>query len=382
MPRIDSRLSETAKIEPLQVKRIFELDALRALAAINLMLFHFTWVYSEKYGFATDIEFKYAYGKYGTQLFFMLSGLVNAMTLLRKKSAADYVQTRVIRILPPFLLVLGLNLWLVQLSPLRDHVHLTWDGLLANATLLPNLLGYDCLEPVTWTLQVEIQFYAILLLLFLGGGLRRPFWPILGYLLFCWGFGLLTQQLNATLVGTANWQVIQWFKAALIIEYFPLFAMGIFIHHGFLEREQWTKNGLGVLVAAGCYHSIEQQGSLLVTLLLIGLLIASQYGKLPILRTRPLLFVSGISYSLYLLHNNLGSVIIYHLDRMGLPPMACVALSIVSIIALSALAAYWIERPIGLAIRALLTWRQPRSTIPANQPLALIPNQPATQTFP
>jgi len=332
--------------------RIFELDALRAIAAINLMLFHFTWVYSEKYGFHSDLLFKYPYGKYGTQLFFMLSGLVNAMTLLRKQSTSYYIQSRFIRILPPFLLVLGLNLLLVQLMPLRDHIQLSAATIAANATLLPNLLGYECIEPVIWTLQVELQFYVVLLLLFSMGALKRPFWPIMSCLAFCLTFGMLANHLDEVTIGASFYQGVQWFKAALMVEYFPLFAMGMLIHQGYLERQQWLKYGVGIAVAAAVYHAVElRQGSPIATGLLIGLLVACQYGKLPILRSKPLLFISGISYSLYLLHNNLGSVIIYYLHHLGVSPLLCFVLASALVIAISALAAYTIERPLGRGVR-------------------------------
>lgn len=353
---MESNSTTTIAVEPAVPKssRIFELDALRAIAAINLMLFHFTWVYSEKYGFSSDILFKYPYGKYGTQLFFMLSGLVNAMTLMRKQSASYYVQSRFIRILPPFLLVLGLNLLLVQLMPLREHVQLSAATVAANATLLPSLLGYECIEPVTWTLQVELQFYVVLLLLFTLGALQRPFWPIMGCLAFCLSFGLFANHVDETLVGAHWYPIIQWSKDALIVEYFPLFAMGMLIHQGYLERQQWAKYGCGIAAAAAVYHAIElRQGSPIATVLLIGLLVACQYGKLPILRAKPLLFISGISYSLYLLHNNLGTVMIYYLDQAGLSPLACFVIASALVIAISALVAYTIERPLGRGVRRI-----------------------------
>lgn len=348
----DSSTASPAVVGGEKSGRIFELDSLRALAAINLMLFHFTWVYSEKYGFTSEILYKYPYGKYGTQLFFMLSGLVNAMTLLRKQSASYYIQSRFIRILPPFLLVLGLNLLLVQLMPLRDHIQLSTAMIAANATLLPNLLGYECIEPVIWTLQIEIQFYVVLLLLFALGALRRPFWPIMSCLAFCMAFGFVSNQFDEASVGAATYQGVQWLKSALIVEYFPMFAMGMLIHQGYLEKNQWLKYGCGIAVAAMVYHGIESRnGSPFATLLLIGLLVACQYGKLPILRSKPLLFISGISYSLYLLHNNLGSVIIYYLNQAGVAPLLCFFLASGLVVVISAIAAYTIERPLGRMVR-------------------------------
>lgn len=366
--------------------RIFELDSLRAIAAINLMLFHFTWVYSEKYGFNSDILFKYPYGKYGTQLFFMLSGLVNAMTLMRKQSASYYVQSRFIRILPPFLLVLGLNLLLVQLMPLRDHVQLSAATVAANATLLPSLLGYECIEPVTWTLQVELQFYVVLLLLFTLGALKRPFWPIMCCVAFCFTYGMVANLMDESLVGASWSQGIQWLKDALIVEYFPLFAMGMLIHQGYLERQQWLKYGCGIAVAAVVYHAIESRhGSPIVTVLLIGLLVACQYGKLPILRAKPLLFISGISYSLYLLHNNLGTVMIYYLHQAGVSPLACFVLASILVIVISALAAYTVERPLGRMVQRV--WKIAAVWLHTNQQLgwlkqrSSVPGSPAKESF-
>ena len=74
--------------EPLAPqRRIVELDALRALAAINLVLFHFTHVYAVKFGYTTPLGFEWPYGAYGVEMFFILSGFVNAMSLLRRKPA-------------------------------------------------------------------------------------------------------------------------------------------------------------------------------------------------------------------------------------------------------------------------------------------------------
>ena len=43
---------------------------------------------------------EFPFGKYGVQLFFMLSGFVNAMTLLKKRKSADFLASRIIRICP------------------------------------------------------------------------------------------------------------------------------------------------------------------------------------------------------------------------------------------------------------------------------------------
>ena len=66
-------VSDPPKVKA-KTKRIVELDSLRAIAALNLVLFHFTHVYTVKYGYTTPLGFDFPFGKYGVQLFFMLSG--------------------------------------------------------------------------------------------------------------------------------------------------------------------------------------------------------------------------------------------------------------------------------------------------------------------
>ena len=94
-------MSDAPALATSKTKRIVELDALRGLAAINLLLFHFTHVYEVKYGYISPLGWEFPYGKYGVQLFFMLSGLVNAMTLMRKQNPGDFLASRMIRICHP-----------------------------------------------------------------------------------------------------------------------------------------------------------------------------------------------------------------------------------------------------------------------------------------
>lgn len=341
--------------------RILELDALRALAAINLMLFHFTHVYSVKYGYTSDLGFEFPYGKYGVELFFMLSGLVNAMTLLKKREPNDFLASRFIRIVPSFLLVISLNLLLLFAAPIYGTVHVTPDQVAANMTIMPNLFGYECLEPVTWTLQVELLFYVILLSFFISGALEKPLVPLMWYLALCVAGTIYLEQYAAA-YGTVHWGVTQWFHDAMLLRYFPLFAIGIFIQQmRFTDKPVWT-SWLGIAVSAVVFHMIDNHGhNPLATVLMVGLLIASAYQKVALFRLRPLVFISSISYSLYLLHNNLGSVYIYHMNHLGIPPLWCFISALVFTVLISSVATYWLERPVSNWLRGL--WKAHRERL-------------------
>ena len=332
-------------------RRIVELDSLRALAAINLMLFHFTHVFSVKYGYSSPLGFEWPYGKYGVQLFFMLSGFVNAMTLLRKRKTGDFLVGRLVRVCPSYWLVIGTNLLLISLIPLTMS-QLSMQDLAANLTIMPNLFGYECMEPVTWTLQVEMLFYGLILLMFVTRSLESPLRTMMTYMALSLVGGLSIEYLATTNMNPTVMSALHLLRSLLRLDFMPLFALGVLIHQ--IKSQQgnrWANLG-GIVVCATVFHVIDRHGhNPAATVLLTGLLAFCAYGKMPLLRLRPLIFISTISYSLYLFHNNLGCVLIYYLDRAGVPPLACFVAGIVFAVAISALITFVFERPVTNALR-------------------------------
>jgi len=342
--------------------RITELDALRALAAINLMLFHYTHVYSVKYGYSSPLGFEFPWGKYGVQLFFMLSGLVNAMTILKKCDAGTFLTSRCLRILPCYYIVIGLNLVLMCLMPLSAAVEWSWPQFLANLTVMPNLFGHECFEPVMWTLQVEVLFYGILILLFAKGWLQKPLPAIVIGLTLCVVGCLGIDKLSAQLSPESSaLGYLTFTRQLLLLDYFPLFAVGILLHDVWRRfqvekysvpaiENTYTQAGnlLGIVASLVAFHCIDHHGhNPLVSLGLTVLLTMALFRRVPLLGCRPLVFVSGISYMLYLLHDNFGSVLIYWLNKtLGLPPIACFLIVLPGAIVVATAATYALERPL------------------------------------
>lgn len=331
--------------------RILELDAIRALSCLNLLLFHFTWVYQEKYGFASDPGFTFPYGKYGVQLFFMLSGLVNAMTLLSKRKPGDFLVARWIRIFPSYWLVILLNVGLFLLLPMYQHpVH--FDETVANLTTMPNLFGFQNMEPVTWTLQVEMLFYAFLMLTFVFGLLEKPIRTMMIAVGCCLILGLGITSFKTHYpesIWNGRFRVIE---ELFFIRQLPLFAMGILLNELRCGRgKRWALWG-GIVAAATVFHLIDLRGhNPVATVLMFGLLTASAFRMVPILRWKPLVYISFISYALYLVHNNLGSAMMRQLEAFGLAPLPTIVVATLLMIALAHAMTYWIEQPLTRWLR-------------------------------
>lgn len=329
-----------------KTKRILELDALRALAAMNLMAFHFTYVYANKYGFSSPLGFTLPYGKYGVELFFILSGFVNAMTLLRKRKPADFVVGRFIRILPSYWLVILLNVFMLSMIPMFGET-VTIDATAANMTVMPGLFGFHNMEPVTWTLQIEMLFYGMLLLMLVSGVIDKPFPALMVGMGCCLAGGLGTQWLQENYTDWIWTRRAVLLQDILILKWLPLFSMGILLNEIKSKKGLLSFNVAGILISAVVFHIIDvKDHNPIATALLFGLVALSAYGRIPPLRAKPLAFIATISYSLYLFHNNLGSALIRQLESWGLNPLPSIILATMFSIGLASAITYWLEQPL------------------------------------
>ncbi|MEM6692061.1 MAG: acyltransferase [Planctomycetota bacterium] len=339
-----------------KTKRILELDALRAIAAINLVLFHFTWVYAEKFGYSTPLGFRWPFGSYGVEMFFILSGFVNSMSLLRRGKPGAFVSARLIRIVPLFMLAIGANVWILQMDPMHQAVEAP--QLFANFTLMPRVLGFECFDPVMWTLQVEMMFYLLLVTMFKIGALRRYMigWGTL--LLISYAVCPWLDAMTADEKATTTYQVASTLRAFLLLDFVPLFSIGFCLYMIKTKTGMLWANIAGVTVSMFVFHSIDHgKHNPAATLLIIGLVTACAYGRVPPLRFKPLVFVSTISYALYLCHNNLGSVLIHRFDAVGIPPLVCFAIAIAFSFSLAILLTRWIEQPVTAMLRRRFVYR-------------------------
>src|SRR5689334_5092656 len=81
-------------------KRLLELDALRGIAVLGVMFFHYTTLYMSAYD-PTPTLFDFCFGQHGIHLFFIISGFVIYMTL-EKSSPMDFIVSRFSRLYPAY----------------------------------------------------------------------------------------------------------------------------------------------------------------------------------------------------------------------------------------------------------------------------------------
>ncbi len=335
---------ESGVARPMQSVRLGELDALRGLAALGVLAFHYTTFYQGQYGHAQPLPFGFSAGNYGVQLFFTISGFVIFMTLERTRTTMDFVVSRFSRLFPAYWAAIATTAAVVYTIGMPSQ-RLSLHELLLNPTMVQQLLGGEHLDGSYWTLQIELFFYAQMLFWFAIGQLHRIRWIIAGWLLLAAGYGM-SEHAHAHFSYTL--------REVLIVRDIAFFSLGIL----FYRMHRAGPNRIDVGLALACLGAIWFQGPpamLPVALVCCAVFALFLAGGLRWLAHGPFLWLGGISYSLYLLHQAIGFALIHRLEAAGVAPMAAVALALAAVLLLASALNRLVERPAMRAIRD--AWR-------------------------
>jgi peptidoglycan/LPS O-acetylase OafA/YrhL len=342
-----------------QRSRLLEIDALRGLAAIAVVLFHLTQRFVELFAPAQPPSLLVTHGYYGVNLFFIISGFVIFMTLDRTRRPMDFVVSRFSRLFPAYWCAIALTFTLTHALALPLKT-VTLTQALANVFMVHGLFKVPHVDGVYWTLEIELLFYLFMFVLYRAGQLGR--------VAFFVGALLALRVLYVALARHAGIELSWTLAHLLILEYLPWFALGIAIFRivhpapGFGARQS-------LVLAAGAVATLAYaDGPLLglLALVLASTVWAAAAGRLPWLSHPVLVWLGAISYPLYLLHENIGWAVQLQLLRLGVNTDVTVLVALAVALALASALHRWVEQPALRAIRA----RYRRHEKPEPQPSA------------
>ncbi len=297
-------------------ERLGSLDLLRFFAAVGVLFFH--------YGFRGTIgemsqvlfpEFydPARYGFWGVELFFVISGFVIAASA-EARSAWDFAIARAGRIYPAFVVCVSLTALVIAFFGMPPY-SVTWAQWLANLTFMAPVFHQPLMDGVYWTLALELIFYGwIALFLALGIYPKRVNWIVVGWLAIC-------------LLNSFYFQS-RPLKFLLVTEYGPYFASGILMQRIFAGHKDWTTSGLFLLsVLVGFVHPWDFETTFprlygqpiqveILYALHVGIYVvmgAALYFRKWLPSNRVVLALGGMTYPLYLLHENVGFIFLNRL---------------------------------------------------------------------
>jgi peptidoglycan/LPS O-acetylase OafA/YrhL len=253
-------------------------------------------------------------GQFGVHLFFVLSGFVLALPFAshylsegRRPSLGRYFKRRLTRLEPPYILALSLFFLLGLIGFLAPQT----SGL---ASHFGSGLGYvhglifgrmNPIDGPTWSLEIEVQFYALMPLLALLFKIRDP----------------ATRRLSLLPIAmvAVGWQALVPIGmgplSATLLHYLQFFLAGLLLADLFVT--EWSERprthprwdlaalaSIGLLFTASIAPKNLMVQSIVLPAAAMGMILGGLRGPLTrrILTNRWIVTVGGMCYSIYLLH--------------------------------------------------------------------------------
>lgn len=348
------------RLEAVQVARAVAAMLVVAVHAIDLVKFR-QLRHGDPIGFLSSPAFYSDFGASGVDFFFVISGFVMAMVLMRPgdRTVSSFLDDRFARIMPLY--------WLMSVLCLIEAFwlgrHITPANIAMSISLWPILDPREAAQPVLvvgWTLAFEFAFYVTLLpwlrvareRRLLGAALSTGLIALTGYVVAP-HLDLVALLFNPI-----------WFEFMIGIALFALWQRGLPRTAGLIAG--WL--GLAALAIGFAVHivpnvkpvAIFEQGAgaqralvwgLPYGLLLAGLLSLRGGAEASGAMWRGLCRIGDASYSLYLVHLMLFVIVEYRLAPGIIPPDVVSLLSFPAAIALGLLAHRYVEKPLLAAIK-------------------------------
>lgn len=321
--------------------RLKEIDGLRGIAAVVVLIYHYLFVYDNIYGHSFFVPEFIRYGQYGVHLFFMISGFVIFWTVSHSKRALDFFWSRFSRLYPVYWASVLLTFTIVSIAGLAGReVGLT--AFIVNLTMLHQYFLVPNVDGVYWTLTLELAFY-FWMLIFMRFKLLKHIEIIL--LLWVVAAGLASYR-------KLGLDVPLLLNRIFILEYIELFAIGICLYKIKISAQQLTTYTIlffSVLSLFSKYPSGLAFGLILVA----GLLYFASTGRAKFLSFSPFVHLGTVSYSLYLTHQNIGYVLLNYLKSVSISPFASISITIAVAMLVATLLTRFVERPSLRKLREL-----------------------------
>jgi peptidoglycan/LPS O-acetylase OafA/YrhL len=363
------------------------LDSFRCLACVSVMFYHFVFRWNTLLPQYDGFGSLFSQGYWGVELFFVISGFVISYTLENTEGPLVFFKHRFIRLFPPLLLCTFITFAVAACLDKDGVFSYAHDpkNLLPSLTLItPKLwtrlthLPFYWINGSYWSLWDEVQFYVLAALLYFTGkknflrnmllaGLALTLLKFLPDHLLASPWRLrslpgLTTPLKRLL------QLNSIFHLVYTILWFSLGTAFYRLYCGFRWQEhRWLTASflliLGLLCRDPSGH--RQWAMVLFILLLFGLLIYKRkwlsFLDIPLFRR-----IGIISYSIYLLHEVIGVLLLIRLGPVfGRSPLLPLMLVVLFILFAELLYRIY-EKPVTRKLKKMLLRRNDAiSTIPS-----------------
>lgn len=295
-------------------ERVPLLDFYRFLAAMLVVFFHYfaniTLVsrinlkYGQIYDFP-EIDSFVTFGRIGVDLFFLISGFVIALSA-EGRTLAAYTSSRLTRIVPTYWLAIFMTV-VVLLFEGAEYRVLTFRQLFANLFFIQQQMREPFIDGVYWTVVFELKFYFLVAILIAFNMYKYYSKLILAWVVICFA-DYLSVPLGP-------------FGKILITSYGYYFAAGGAFYY--LHQRRYILLSLSIIaisLLSAIPRSIERFGidnylpAVFLVLLCYVLMAIVSIRWFDNLRWSWLPLIGALTYPVYLLHEDIGYVLMRHIN--------------------------------------------------------------------
>lgn len=289
--------------------RIAFLDGLRGVAILMVVFFHSYARWPDVVPYGDQYKYFFGIGRFGVELFFMISGFVILMTLEKCSNFKEFIFRRWLRLFPAMLFCSIIIFVTAGFFNERPAGQPSLAGLLPGLFFVePSWIKFITGEPINpleeafWSLYVEFKFYVIAGFVYFLFGRNKLLWTLIALsgigLFFHWigaNSSLPSAQLLSKLVGTMSFNYFGWFvSGALAYLYLQT------------KNTKWLIYACFSAICCSIFFDFSNTKATIGALLVSGLFVFSLVSKEAkfILSMRLFQFFGFISYPLYLSHEN------------------------------------------------------------------------------
>lgn len=312
--------------------RIQILDGLRVMAILMVMIFHF---YGKYQGVYYSYDFKvptlFRYGNLGVQLFFIISGFVITLTLSKSATFMDFMKKRIVRLLPGMMICATftyLFFWVFDTNNLKPACASIYNLFFSYTFLSPKLINsvfgthFQYMDGAYWSIWAELQFYVtggIIYFLSPKNFLRNYLILVVITLPLCFLFreDHFSQSI-AQLVGPGiRHKGESFFWIFNLFQHNCWFLAGIVLNEIYFNKQRSAKLLIlfaGIFLVQMILLSDVYITAVSTIFFVIFILFLFRPGYLSFLSNKTLSQIGVASYSIYLIHQNIGFLI---MNRIG-----------------------------------------------------------------
>lgn len=328
-------------------KQYISLDIIRVISCLFIVLYHYTFRFTEVYGLGSGWSIRFEYGAMAVDVFFFLSGFL-AIYNMRHQSVLKSIVTKIIRLYPAYWMCIVITTVFVFI--LLPEKKIGIGSVFINLTMLQSFFGVDSVDGAYWTMAYELVFYLIIAFCQMHKNGRKRF----TYIALAWSIIALVIMWLPTI--TSNNMVLNICKVCkklLILDRAYAFIIGCTVSYIILGEMNWAMFFSGVLSAVHvCVYGKTSLLMLCIALLVIVLIVAESVRNTDKNKTgyKIIHTLSSMTYSYYLLHQYIGYGIMIYLINSGLVSECIIIIPIIIVFILSLLVYQFIEKRIGFAL--------------------------------